>query len=52
VDNYYDGGDEFGVAWDDPDLGLNWQLTAPPLISARDAANKRLRDIPVGLLPK
>lgn len=52
VDNYYNGNDEFGVAWDDPDLGVDWQLITPPLISARDAANKRLRDIPVDMLPK
>lgn len=53
VDNYYDGGqDEFGIAWNDPDLGLNWDLAATPLLSARDAANKRLRDIPENELPK
>ena len=53
VDNYYDGGkDEYGVAWDDPDLGLNWQISEPPFISQRDASNLRLRDIPVEQLPK
>ena len=24
VDSYYDGTDEWGVAWDDPDVGLDW----------------------------
>jgi dTDP-4-dehydrorhamnose 3,5-epimerase len=53
VDNYYDGGkDEYGVAWDDPDLGLNWGVSEPPFISQRDASNFRLRDIPVEQLPK
>ncbi|MEJ2747955.1 MAG: dTDP-4-dehydrorhamnose 3,5-epimerase [Anaerolineae bacterium] len=53
VDNYYDGGkDEFGVAWNDPDLGLDWGLTAEPTISGRDAANSRLRDISIDQLPK
>ena len=53
VDNYYDGGkDEFGVAWDDPDLGLDWKISKPPFISKRDASNFRLRDIPVEQLPK
>lgn len=53
VDNYYDGGkDEFGVAWNDPDLGLDWKISEPPLISKRDASNLRLRDIPVEQLPK
>lgn len=51
VDNYYDGGDEFGVAWNDPDLGLDWGLTTPPIISDRDAANRRLRDIPMEEMP-
>lgn len=50
VDNYYDGNDEFGVAWDDPDLGLAWGA-ASPLLSARDRANPRLRAIPPAHLP-
>jgi dTDP-4-dehydrorhamnose 3,5-epimerase len=53
VDSYYDGGtDEYGVAWNDPDLGLDWKLSEPPLISKRDASNPRLRDILVEQLPK
>jgi dTDP-4-dehydrorhamnose 3,5-epimerase len=51
VDNYYDGRDEFGVAWNDPDLGLDWG-TSTPTISPRDQANPRLRDIPAAALPK
>lgn len=50
VDNYYDGGDEFGVAWNDPDLGLAWGLDNPR-ISERDAGNPALKDIPSGNLP-
>lgn len=44
VDNYYDGQDEYGVAWDDPDIGLDWGET-PTLISPRDAANPRWCEI-------
>jgi dTDP-4-dehydrorhamnose 3,5-epimerase len=52
VDNYYNGGrDENGVAWNDPDIGLDWGVTAP-LISPRDAGNPRLRDIPGERLPQ
>jgi dTDP-4-dehydrorhamnose 3,5-epimerase len=51
VDNYYDGRDEFGVAWNDPDLGLDWG-TSTPIISPRDQANPRLRDIPAATLPR
>lgn len=51
VDNYYDGADEFGVAWNDPDLAVAWQADAP-LISPRDASNPRLREIGEAARPK
>ncbi len=52
VNNYYDGGrDEYGVAWDDPQLSLAWGVDAP-LLSARDAQNPRLSDIPAERLPR
>jgi dTDP-4-dehydrorhamnose 3,5-epimerase len=45
VDNYYNNGhDENGVAWDDPDIGMEWGITSP-LVSPRDLKNPRLRDI-------
>lgn len=53
VDNYYDGGrDEFGLAWDDPDLAVPWHPSAPPNLSGRDAANPRFRAIPPEALPR
>lgn len=53
VNNYYNGGrDEFGVAWDDPALGLDWGISTPPLLSPRDQANPRLADIPSQQLPR
>lgn len=51
VDNYYDGADEHGIAWNDPDLALSWGV-ATPTVSPRDAANPFLKDIPAELLPK
>jgi dTDP-4-dehydrorhamnose 3,5-epimerase len=52
VNNYYDGGqDENGVAWNDPDIGIGWGVEMP-LISPRDEANPRLRDIPHEQLPR
>lgn len=51
VDNYYSGADELGVAWNDPTLGLSWGVEAP-IISARDAANPRLAEIPADKLPQ
>lgn len=52
VNNYYDGGkDEFGIAWDDPDLRIDWGVESP-VVSPRDAQNPRLRDIPRENLPR
>jgi dTDP-4-dehydrorhamnose 3,5-epimerase len=50
VDNYYDGADEFGVRWDDPAFGLDWGIENPTL-SARDAGNPLLVDLPQEHLP-
>lgn len=50
VDNYYDSSDEYGVAWDDPALALDWGLEEPRL-SARDMANPRLAQVARELLP-
>ena len=51
VDNYYDNGrDEHGVAWNDPDLGLDWGITQP-ILSRRDANNARFKDIPLEKRP-
>ena len=44
VDAYYDGSDTRAVAWDDPDLDIQWPITDPTL-SERDRANPRLRDL-------
>lgn len=51
VDNYFDGSDELGVAWNDPDLAVPWGVTNPQL-SRRDQQNPRLADIPAHLLPE
>jgi len=52
VDNYYNGGaDENGVAWNDPDLNIDWGLNSP-IVSPRDTANPFLRDIPADKLPQ
>lgn len=39
VNKYYDGSDEFGIAWDDPILGLDWKAETP-ILSDRDKKNK------------
>jgi dTDP-4-dehydrorhamnose 3,5-epimerase len=53
VDNYYDGADELGVAWNDPSLGLDWNLApgSEPVISERDVTNPLLANIDKAKLP-
>ncbi len=53
VDNYYDGADELGVAWNDAALGLDWGLPAgiEPVLSQRDATNLPLAEIDQADLP-
>jgi len=47
IDRDYSGGDEYGVRWDDPDLGLpeTWRGGPPPLLSPRDAGAPSLADV-------
>lgn len=44
VNNYYDASDEHGVAWDDSDLAVNWNVAAV-MLSPRDQQNRRWADI-------
>jgi dTDP-4-dehydrorhamnose 3,5-epimerase len=44
VDAYYTGEDEFGVAWDDPDLAIPWP-SADPVLSERDRSNPSLAEV-------
>ena len=50
VDNYYDGADELGVAWDDPELSVPWNAESP-ILSPRDRQNPRWREIPMEKMP-
>jgi dTDP-4-dehydrorhamnose 3,5-epimerase len=48
--NYYADATERGIAYDDPDVAIEWPLPAAELIpSARDASAPRLRDIEADL---
>jgi dTDP-4-dehydrorhamnose 3,5-epimerase len=44
VDAYHDGTDEFGIAWDDPELGIAWPTTQP-VLSERDRTNPSLAEV-------
>ena len=42
--SYYDGSIERGIAWDDPDVGIEWPLDDPK-VSERDATAPKLAEI-------
>jgi dTDP-4-dehydrorhamnose 3,5-epimerase len=44
VSSYYDAGEERGIAWNDPELGIAWPL-AQPILSDRDRRLPRLSEI-------
>ncbi len=44
VDKYYDGTDTKAVAWNDPDLAIDWP-NKNPIISERDKNNPKLREL-------
>ncbi len=52
LSSYYDPETESGIAWDDPEVGVQWPVPgeAEPQLSARDQAAPRLAEI-AGELP-
>ena len=49
--NFYHPECDGGFRWDDPDIGINWPVTAP-VLSEKDGKLPFLRDIPAGRLPR
>ncbi|TVT81096.1 dTDP-4-dehydrorhamnose 3,5-epimerase [Pseudomonas sp. H3(2019)] len=45
--DYYTPSAERCIRWDDPALGIDWQLSEAPQLSAKDQAGKLLRDADV-----
>ncbi|GBE20927.1 dTDP-4-dehydrorhamnose 3,5-epimerase [bacterium BMS3Bbin01] len=50
VTNYYDGSDEHGVAWNDPDIAIEWP-DDHPILSDRDQNNPYWVQVPISLRP-
>ncbi len=48
--DFYDPGDEYGLRWDDPALGIAWPVSQP-LLSAKDAIYPTLRTVAQDHLP-
>ncbi len=42
---YYDPAIERGIAWNDPDVAIDWPAEIEPIVSARDAAAPLLREL-------
>jgi dTDP-4-dehydrorhamnose 3,5-epimerase len=47
VNNFYDPESERTIAWNDPELKIDWQLTSDPIISAKDGQGMSFRDAEV-----
>lgn len=50
-DNFYAPGDEYSVAWNDPLIGIEWNLDGELLLSGKDSFAPRLEEIASDLLP-
>lgn len=47
VTNYYSPENDKGVAWDDPDIGIDWpDIADPSTLSAKDRQQPRLSELP------
>ena len=48
--DFYAPGDEYGILWSDPDIGIDWPVTAP-ILSDKDRQAPSLRQVPKDHLP-
>lgn len=47
VTNYYDPDAERAIAWDDPDLGIDWAGESAPILSGKDRQARRFAEADV-----
>ncbi|HVD78430.1 MAG TPA: dTDP-4-dehydrorhamnose 3,5-epimerase, partial [Vicinamibacteria bacterium] len=43
--DFYDAADEIGLAWNDPDVGIEWPIR-DPIVSDKDRKLPALRELP------
>jgi dTDP-4-dehydrorhamnose 3,5-epimerase len=51
VTDYYSPECDTGLAWDDPDLGIDWKLSVEPLLSDKDRTQPSFASLPANLFP-
>jgi dTDP-4-dehydrorhamnose 3,5-epimerase len=49
--DFYTPGDEYGIRWDDPDVGIQWPLDDTPVLAKKDIEAPFLKDVPMEHLP-
>lgn len=49
--NFYTPGDEYGIRWNDPDIGIDWPMT-DVLVSEKDKEATLFKDVPEENVPK
>jgi dTDP-4-dehydrorhamnose 3,5-epimerase len=49
--DFYYPGDDRGIAWDDPEIGIQWGIKAP-ILSSKDRLHKTLSKVSLDSLPK
>jgi len=50
--DFYAPGDEYGVLWSDPAIGIQWGDVTSPVVSPKDLEMKQLVDVPPEHLPE
>lgn len=50
-DDFYRQGDEYGIRWNDPRIGVEWGIREP-ILSGKDAALPLVDDVPEGHFPR
>jgi dTDP-4-dehydrorhamnose 3,5-epimerase len=51
VTDYYSPECDTGLAWNDPDLGIDWNLAGEPMLSEKDRALPSFASLPADLFP-
>lgn len=48
--DFYTPGDDYGIFWADPTIGIDWSIKTP-ILSDKDSKSPKLKEIPKELLP-